>query len=149
MGNLLADYPVVIELPVAWGDMDAFQHVNNTVYIRYFESARVAYCERLGYLRFLQEHGMGPILGSVQCTFKIPLIYPDQVSVGARVTSVSDDRFTVEHLVVSHRHGKVAASGTGVLVNFNYRENQKASIPQEIRRALGQLEGKRVVLEKP
>ena len=37
--GLLADFPVLIAWPVQWGDMDAFQHVNNTVYFRWFESA--------------------------------------------------------------------------------------------------------------
>ena len=45
--NLLEDYPVVLEIPVAWGDMDALNHVNNTVYLRYFESSRIAYFEGL------------------------------------------------------------------------------------------------------
>jgi acyl-CoA thioester hydrolase len=40
-------YPVVIEIPIAWGEMDAFQHVNNIFYFRYFESARIAYFGRL------------------------------------------------------------------------------------------------------
>ncbi|MCZ6911333.1 MAG: acyl-CoA thioesterase, partial [Proteobacteria bacterium] len=41
--KVLDDYPVVIELPVVWGEMDAFDHVNNIIYFRYFESARIAY----------------------------------------------------------------------------------------------------------
>jgi acyl-CoA thioester hydrolase len=48
MQDLLAEYPLVIEIPVAWGEMDAFQHVNNIVYLRYAESARIAYLERAG-----------------------------------------------------------------------------------------------------
>ena len=48
MHELLALYPVTLALRVAWGDMDAFQHVNNTVYFRYFESARIAYREWFG-----------------------------------------------------------------------------------------------------
>lgn len=43
--QLLADYPVIATFPIAWGDMDAFQHVNNTRYFRYFEDARIAYFE--------------------------------------------------------------------------------------------------------
>ena len=43
MNSPVADYPVVIETPVAWGEMDAYGHVNNIVYFRYFESARIAY----------------------------------------------------------------------------------------------------------
>ena len=42
MNSPVADYPVVIEIPVAWGEMDAYGHVNNIVYFRYFESARIA-----------------------------------------------------------------------------------------------------------
>ena len=43
MQDLIRAYPVTIEFPIAWGDMDAFQHVNNVMYLRYFESARIAY----------------------------------------------------------------------------------------------------------
>ncbi|MCB0148997.1 MAG: acyl-CoA thioesterase, partial [Caldilineaceae bacterium] len=53
MHDLLAGYPVVIEIPVAWGEMDAFQHVNNIVYFRYFESGRIAYFERAGMMNLM------------------------------------------------------------------------------------------------
>lgn len=39
------DYPLVYTQHVAWGDMDAFGHVNNVMYYRYVESARLAYIE--------------------------------------------------------------------------------------------------------
>ena len=44
---LLEGFPVVVETPIAWGDMDYFRHVNNIVFFRYFESARIAYLERI------------------------------------------------------------------------------------------------------
>ncbi len=53
----LEGFPVVVEIPVLWGDMDAFQHVNNVTYFRYFESARIAYFERIGALEFMKEKG--------------------------------------------------------------------------------------------
>ena len=56
MDELLAHCPVVIEVPVAWGEMDSFQHVNNIVYLRYFESARIAYFERLSLSRSRNAH---------------------------------------------------------------------------------------------
>ena len=65
MHEKLRGYPVVIEIPVFWGDMDAMRHVNNTVYLRYFESARIALFERLGYLDVMEQTGVGPILGSI------------------------------------------------------------------------------------
>ena len=45
---LLPDYPVVIALPVQWGDQDLNAHVNNVVFFRWLESARVEYLNRLG-----------------------------------------------------------------------------------------------------
>jgi acyl-CoA thioester hydrolase len=140
MNDLLALCPVVIEIPVAWGEMDAFQHVNNIVYLRYFESARIAYFERLNLMEFMNQTGIGPILASVQCKFKIPLTYPDTVSVGTRISKVEQDRFVMEYSVVSHKHQKIAAEGEGVIVSFNYRENKKTPLPDEIKQRIAKLE---------
>ena len=46
MQDLFTNFPVVVDIPVRWADMDPFQHVNNTVYFRYFEIARISYFER-------------------------------------------------------------------------------------------------------
>ena len=40
------EYPLSIEQDVLWGDMDAFQHVNNAVYFRYFEDIRLNFFEK-------------------------------------------------------------------------------------------------------
>lgn len=140
MKSLLEHCPVVIETPVAWGEMDAFRHLNNTAYFRYFESARIAYFERLNLLEYMAATGVGPILASTSCKFKIPLVYPDKVSVGARVSKIEDDRFTMEYYVVSHKHQKVAAEGVGLIVSFNYKENKKAPIPGELKQRIEELE---------
>ncbi len=140
MNALLSDYPAVIEVPIAWGDMDAFQHVNNVVYLRHFESARIAYFERIGFIEVMERTGIGPILASTQCRYKIPLTYPDTVSVGARVDQVETDRFRMRYAVVSHRHENVAATGEGMLVTFDYRNNRKVAVPDMIRERIAELE---------
>lgn len=140
MEELLKDFPVVIEVPVAWGDMDAFQHVNNTVYFRFFESARIAYFEKIDLMGLMQETGIGPILATANCRFKIPLTYPDRVSVGARVISTGDDRFTMAYVAVSHRHGKIAALGEGELVVFDYGKNHKTALPDVLRDRIAEVE---------
>ena len=138
--QLLEDYPVVVEFPVAWGEMDSYQHVNNVVYFRYFENARIAYAEKLGLHEHKEETGIGPILGSTSCKFKHPLTYPDTVSVGAKIESTAEDRFTMSYVVVSHRQGKIAAEGEAVVVMFDYREGRKTTIPDELRRKVMTLE---------
>lgn len=143
MQQLLTDYPVITEIPVAWGEMDAFAHVNNTVYIRYFETGRASYFERLQIFTEMMKTGIGPILASVYCRFKLPLTYPDTVSVGVRVTSIEADRYTVEHRVVSHRHRRIAAYGDGLIVNYDFRSNRKTPLSRELIEAIKKLEATR------
>ena len=136
LNNLLEGYSVVIEIPIAWGEMDSFQHVNNVAYFRYFESARIRYSETLGLHKYKDETGIGPILGSASCKYRLPLTYPDTVSVGAKITAIVEDRFTMKYVVVSHKHQKIAAEGDGVVVIYDYREGKKTAIPEEIRKRI-------------
>jgi acyl-CoA thioester hydrolase len=140
MDDLLAKYPVVIQIPVAWGEMDAMGHVNNAVYFRYFESARTPYFAKLGFFGSPAEMEVGPILGSIECRFKLPLTYPDTISVGTRVTRIEDDRFVMEHCIVSHNAKRVAAEGNGVIVAFDYRQRKKARLPEDLRQRIQQVE---------
>jgi acyl-CoA thioester hydrolase len=134
--ELLASCPVVVDIPVAWGEMDAMGHVNNTVYSRYFETARIAYFEKSGFLESLNQAGIGPILASVQCKFKTPLTYPDIVSVGARVSRIEGDRFVMEYSAVSHKSRRIAAEGESLIVSYNYREAKKVPLPEELKKRI-------------
>lgn len=140
MEELLKNYPVVIEIPVAWGEMDSLQHVNNIIYFRYFESIRMAYFQKLDVWPLMEETGVGPILASTQCRFRIPLTYPDTISGGGRVTSVAADRYVMEYKIVSHTYRQVAAEGEGLIVSYDYREKRKAPLPAEMKRRIQKLE---------
>lgn len=140
MQDLLKDFPVVIDIPVAWGDMDAFQHVNNIIYFRYFESARIAYFEQAGFFEVLEESGIGPILASTQCKFKAPLSYPDTISVGVTASNLQEDRFLMIYRVVSHRMQRIAAEGDGLIVSYDYRHNRKAPLPEQIKTRILKIE---------
>jgi acyl-CoA thioester hydrolase len=140
MSESLAGFPVVIDIPVAWGEMDALRHVNNIVYFRYFESARIAYFEKLRFWEFMDQTGVGPILASIQCKFKIPLTYPDTVSVGTRIPSIEQDRFVMEYRAVSHKSQAIAAEGEGVVVSYNYCESKKTPLPEEMKQRILTLE---------
>ena len=140
MDELLKGFPVVVELPVVWGEMDARQHVNNAVYFRYFESARTVYFEKLGVWKMIGDTGIGVILASINCRFRIPLTFPDRISVGVRVVNSQEDRFTVEHRIVSHHHQKIAAEGDGLLVAYDYNQLKKALLPDAFRQRIQELE---------
>src|SRR2546421_12621612 len=98
--GLLAGYPVVVTQPVVWGEMDAYRHVNNTVYFRYFENARLEYFRRLDWPALEKETGVGPILSATQARFRKALSYPDTIWISAKVVNIQSDRFVIHHRIV-------------------------------------------------
>lgn len=139
LDELLKGFPVVTHIPVAWGEMDSFGHINNVYYFRYFESARMTYFEQAGFMEHMQTSGIGPILASAQCRFRVPLAYPDTVSVGMRVHTIESDRFVMDCRVVSNKLEKVAAEGSSVVVMYDYRQNTKALLPDSLRQRMEEL----------
>jgi acyl-CoA thioester hydrolase len=137
----LAGWPVIVEQEVMWGEMDSYGHVNNIVYFRYFENARLEYFRRLAWPAENPPRGIGPILHSTQCRFRKPLTWPDRIAIGARVPKLEADRFTIEHLILSENLG-VAAEGWGIIVTFDYAAGAKAAVPRELRKAIEQMEGR-------
>jgi acyl-CoA thioester hydrolase len=136
----LAGFPITIAVPVAWGEMDAFGHVNNIVYFRYFESARIAYLDAIGFRGDAGSGGIGPILASTQCRFRHPLEYPDTIHVGARTIDVAVDRFAMEYRIVSGASGVVAAEGGGIIVAYDYVNTSKVILPDVVRARIRDVE---------
>jgi len=133
-------FPVTLELPVQWGEMDSYRHVNNAVYFRWFESARMEYFRRIGWDEVEAESGVGPILHSTSARFRAPLEFPDVVRVSTGVVEVGVDRFTMHYRIESTALARVAAEGSGVVVSFDYRAGTKASLPEAVRAAIESLE---------
>jgi acyl-CoA thioester hydrolase len=141
--GLLLDYPLVIDLPVQWGDQDAFGHVNNTVHLRWFESARIAYLERGGLSHLMNSTALGVIVASVTCHYRRQITYPDTISVSARVGRLGRSSMTIEHLVMSHAQGVIAADGESVVVVFDYQAQRPRRIPAEMQDAIDRFEAGR------
>lgn len=136
----LKGFPVVLTLPLQWGDQDAFGHVNNTIYIRWAETARVEYMIKAGMWPELPPAGLGPILASIRCDYKLPLTHPDTVHIGTKVTRIGNSSLRMEHRIVSHSANAVAAEIESTIVILDYSLHQPVRVPDEMRRAIAQLE---------
>jgi acyl-CoA thioester hydrolase len=136
---LLQRFPVCIELSLQWGEMDSYGHLNNVVNFRYFESARMAYFRAIG---FFENTGVGPILHSTSCRYRMPLHHPDKVWVGTRVTSVLADRFLMEMAIVSQHKQQLAATGEATIVAFDYVAQGKSLLPANVAQSIQVLEEK-------
>jgi acyl-CoA thioester hydrolase len=107
--------------------MDAFQHVNNVIYFRYLESARIAYFEEAQLMRFMEETGVGPILAETSCKYIKPLRFPDTVDVGCRTTVITESEMEQEYAVYSHRQDRIVATGWALIVAYDYRALKRAN----------------------
>lgn len=134
------NYPVIIELKVQWGDMDAFNHVNNVMYFRYFESARLAYFERIGVMDKNNSSSVAPILAETSCRYRLPLNYPDKILVGARVLESHSHGFLMEYAIYSQAHKKISSIGTGRIVMLDYDTHHKVKVSQTTLKAIEQLQ---------
>jgi acyl-CoA thioester hydrolase len=138
----LAHHPFAITLPIQWGDQDAFGHVNNAIYFRWFESARVAYLDQPELCGLLERHGLGPILASIKCDYKKQLTYPDTIQISASVTKLGRASVEMAHLLYSQKLGAVAAIGESTIVVFDYASQRPKAMPPDVRAAVEKIEGK-------
>lgn len=140
MEKFLAQHPIVTEIPVAWGEMDALQHVNNVVYFRYFETARIDFFNRLFPLDTLYKSGIGPVISENQARYKRPVTFPDTLLVSVSISDIHSDRFTMHYQVFSKQQQAVTTLGTSVAVMFNFKTGKKAELPAELLAILKQHE---------
>jgi acyl-CoA thioester hydrolase len=132
-------FPVIVRVPVQWGDMDALGHVNNAVYFTWFESARIALFQRVG-LAITGVPAVGPILASTRCDFLAPVRYPAEVVAGTRVGRLGNTSFTMEYEVaLAGVAERPVARGEGVVVLIDYRDGAKVPLPPALREALAAL----------
>ncbi|MBK7579255.1 MAG: acyl-CoA thioesterase [Myxococcales bacterium] len=130
--------PVCIELPVMWGDMDALGHVNNAVYARWLEQARIAYFERLG---LIGGGSVGPILARQAIDFREPVTYPDTVSVSVGVTRIGTTSLTLGYRTTSQaKQGMTVMEAESVIVVFDYATGKKTPVSAELKRGIDSLQ---------
>ncbi len=138
--DFLSDFPIVVRIPVQWGEMDAYGHVSNTVFFRYFETARVLFLDRCRFLEAYERDKVGAILHSTSCRFRASLFYPDTAIVGTRAVDVSEDRFTLVYRMVSDQQQAIVADGESIVVSFDYTVRRVAPIPDYVRAGIETLE---------
>lgn len=132
-------FPVKFDIPVAWGEMDAFGHVNNTVYFKYFESARITY------FRAIQDNktssdGFAPILAHTECQFLKPVVFPDTLTAEASVVKVGNTSFTMAYRLTSHKQESVVAEGKAVVVNVDPKTGKGVPLTDEVKAKIAALE---------
>lgn len=121
-------------VPIRWGDMDAYRHVNNTVYFRYMEQARVEYLESIGYP--VVPSGTAPVIINASCTFLIPLTYPGNVEVSVFFGAPGRSSFMSSYEIRLHGEDTVYATGEAKIVWTDVTSGKSVMIPDDLRQRL-------------
>lgn len=131
---------VCITQVIRWGDMDALGHVNNTVYFRFAESARIAYFDSVDLDAFQEGPKDGPGLVAANLNFRRQMKYPGALEVEARVTRIGGRSFTISYAMRDLADGFVVADGDSVCVWVDYAEGKSKPLPDGLVRAIGAIE---------
>ena len=126
-------------IPIRWGDMDAMGHVNNTVYFRYMEQARISWFDRL-----VPEddawQSTGIVIANATCNYRRAITYPGMVEVklfvgptgGASVPTYYELRVDADPVPY--------ADGAAVVVFIDMKTQKSRRIPEAIRARLERAE---------
>jgi acyl-CoA thioester hydrolase len=137
----MTDFHFFHLIEVRYGDLDPQGHVNNAKILTYMEQARVFYLKHLKLWQGGTFLDIGIILADVQVTFRKAIQFGDAVRVGVRISRIGNKSMTSEYVIEDGRDASLFATGTSVLVAYDYRRSRSVPIPEEWRTAILQFEG--------
>jgi len=139
----MSDYPVSIEIPVRFRDLDGIGHVNNAVFSTYLESARIRYWERL-FPGFCGDEltKVTMILARAEIDFRGQIAYGETVRVLARCPRIGTKSFDLEYRIESAHGERLYAEARTVQVAYDYGEQRTAPVSADLRRRIEELEGR-------
>jgi acyl-CoA thioester hydrolase len=125
----------VVEIPLRWGDMDAMAHLNNVMYFRLMEEARIRWFQEFGFPTLPTSEA--PILAHASCDFVKAMTYPGVALVRQNVTRVGRSSVEMELSIErTDEPGVIYATGRTVIVWFDYDAGKSQPWPEAIRQKI-------------
>ena len=122
---------------VRFGDLDANRHLNNVVFLRYFETARIAFIRDLLPAHDPtqpEDHPFGVIFAECHINYRSPVYFDEELEVECSIGEVRRSAFQV--LFTMRVGERVAAEGYGWLVGFDYAGEKAAPLPERFAKLL-------------
>jgi acyl-CoA thioester hydrolase len=139
--SVMSDFHFYHLIEVRYGDLDPQGHVNNAKFLTYMEQGRVFYLKQLKLWEGGSFLNLGIILADVQITFKKAIHFGDPIRLGVRISRFGNKSMTSEYRLEHAHDGSVFATGSSVLVAYDYNNKRSVPIPEEWRKAILQYEG--------
>lgn len=112
LDNIKFPFPVIQQ--VAWGDMDAFNHINNVMYFRYFETGRVEFFNKTNLWQTYINEGIKIVVGKLECNYVREITHPAEIEIAVGIKKMGNSSLTVHHKISCN--GIIAAHGEGIIV---------------------------------
>lgn len=118
------------EIPLRWGDMDAFGHINNTLYLRYCEEARFQWLLEAG-IKVLPDSY--PVVVTVGCTFLRPVIYPETIRVDCFATEPGRSSFEAQYRLYTRAEPSDPAAHAYSKIVWVGADGKSRPLPEKVR----------------
>jgi acyl-CoA thioester hydrolase len=133
------DFRLWVPIQPRFRDTDAMGHLNNAVYLTYFEVARAAYWRALtGDANYRQ---VPFILAHTTIDFRSPGYVYEVLDVGLRVARLGTRSFEFAYRIVEQESRRLVCEGKSVQVIFDYAKNVSYPLPDALRAAVRAFEG--------
>ncbi len=145
MAEKLTDYRFRTVIPIRFSDIDAVGHVNNAIYLTYFEIARFAYWKEAVNWN-LSEHGV--IVGRSEVNYLKPVNLHDEIACYVRVVRIGNSSFDVMQVLVrvTPNGEEICTTGKTVCISYDYKANKSVSIPTAEREQMIAYDEPRLIL---
>jgi len=124
-------YSLVVPIEVRFKDIDMMGHVNNAVYLTYFENARSGYWRALGAWAGRPESTY--VLAQAECDYRSPATLEDELGCHIRVTRLGRSSFAFQYLLRDETGGRTIVEGRSVQVMYDYDRGKPRPIDDELR----------------
>jgi acyl-CoA thioester hydrolase len=145
MAEKLSDYKYKTPISIRFSDIDAVGHVNNAIYLTYFEIARFNYWRDVINWDFSEN---GIIVGRSEINYLKPVMLHDQVACYVRVVRIGNSSFDVMHVLVkiTSKGEEICTTGKTVCVSYDYTVNKSVKIPPAAREKMIEYDEPRLIL---
>jgi len=124
-------YLLVVPIEVRFKDIDMMGHVNNAVYLTYFENARAAYWRALGAWAGRPESTY--VIAQAECDYRSPATLDDELGCHIRVTRLGRTSFAFQYLLRDEKSGRTIVEGRSVQVMYDYGEGRPRPLDDDLR----------------
>ncbi len=133
------NYKFSTTIEVRFRDVDALAHVNNAVYLTYFETARMHYWKALFGDGAFEQYSF--VVVRAECNYRSPAHVGEILKVLTRVSELKNSSFTFNYEVVESKTGRLVADGSTVQACFDPRAKKAKAMPAELRKRVAEFEG--------